>query len=230
MFSIFVICALCWCDGNLNPERLEKGLLKYLFYTEIVLHNFGLLNKKSFVAQEEFVFFQILDQNIFPIQGLSTFRADLDILLEDGDCAYINEEYIDPETCGFEVNENSEYETYLSTNMDILKKLPENTKIRGNINGIEMGEYTIDMGLHVEMKLCDVANDPNTIAVPMAKAVGFTPEKCPPEPGKYANSNFMIKNQNGLPESFPIGQYLLNVTLLTEKETIVVIHIYLTVI
>lgn len=44
-----------------------------------------------------------------------------------------------------------------------------------------MGEYTNDIGLHVETNFCEVAKTPHTIAAPIIKAVGMSSDNCPPK-------------------------------------------------
>ena len=92
-----------------------------------------------------------------------------------------------------------------------------------------MGEYTNDIGLHVETDVCELTSDPHNIAAPIAKAINLGPNNCPPIPGVYGQDNYVIDDQEGLPESFPIGKYLLNITLLKEETVFIQVHLYVSV-
>lgn len=45
-----------------------------------------------------------------------------------------------------------------------------------------MGEYTNDIGLHVETDVCKLISDPHNIAAPVIKVIGLDRNNCPPEP------------------------------------------------
>ncbi|KAK1132495.1 hypothetical protein K0M31_013878 [Melipona bicolor] len=154
-----------------------------------------------------------------------TVEADYDVILEDIDCSQVNEEYI--KTCDFELNYDSTYGASLNSYIEIIKLFPEDVKIKADIFTARMGEYSVDLGFHIETSFCEVISDSNSIARPMIKAVNLDDvDNCPPAPGVYQGEDYVIDNMDGLPPSFPNGHYLVNMTLLNEDTTIVHFDIY----
>ncbi|XP_031831183.1 uncharacterized protein LOC116426424 [Nomia melanderi] len=165
--------------------------------------------------------------------SLCLVQAEIDLLFEDGTCVFTNDKYIKPDSCGMEVEDDSEYGTSLTTRLEIVKAVDKIVAL-GNINAAQMGEYTNDLGLHVEMDLCDALSNPTSIAFPILRALDMAADNCPPKPGVYGRENYVIDNFDGLPDSFPPGKYLLNITLMAgekeKPEPITQFHLYLTVV
>ncbi|XP_076166100.1 uncharacterized protein LOC143146030 [Ptiloglossa arizonensis] len=166
---------------------------------------------------------------IFCMLRWCAVQAELDLIIDDASCVYANEEYVKPGSCSIEVNDDSEYETSLTTHVEIIKQFPEGLKARGNVNGIQMGEYTNDIGLHVQMDLCDEAFSGHNIARVIVEGININPKNCPPEPGIYGKADYVIDNFEGLPDSFLTGKYLLNVTILNEDTLFLNYFIYVSV-
>lgn len=154
-------------------------------------------------------------------------QADYDIILEDIDCSQINEEYI--KSCDLELNYDSTYGASLNTYIEIIKALPEDTKVTADVFTVRMGEYTVDLGLHIDTSFCEVAADSKSIGVPIIRAINMDGDNCPPDPGVYQREDYVIDSMDGLPPSFPDGHYLLNMTLANKDTTIVHFDIYIRV-
>lgn len=45
-----------------------------------------------------------------------------------------------------------------------------------------MGEYTVDLGLHVDKSICEIVADSKSIMVPMLRAIDMDNDNCPPDP------------------------------------------------
>lgn len=45
-----------------------------------------------------------------------------------------------------------------------------------------MGEYTVDLGLHIDTSFCEVAADSKSIGVPIIRAINMDGDNCPPDP------------------------------------------------
>lgn len=45
-----------------------------------------------------------------------------------------------------------------------------------------MGEYTVDLGLHIDASFCEVAADSKSIGVPIIRAINMDGDNCPPDP------------------------------------------------
>lgn len=43
-----------------------------------------------------------------------------------------------------------------------------------------MGEYTVDVGLHVDVGLCEITQNPNSVAVPLLRGLNMEKDACPP--------------------------------------------------
>ncbi|XP_046144953.1 uncharacterized protein LOC123988544 [Osmia bicornis bicornis] len=157
-------------------------------------------------------------------------QANLDIIFDDAECPITDDEYVKHDSCHLEVNDDSEYGTSLSTYFEIIKDFPDDVRVAAKIYGIHMGEYTNDIGLHVETNFCEVAKEAHTIAAPMIKAVGMTSDNCPPKAGIYGTEHFVVNDEDGLPETFPIGKYLINFTLLNDAIIFANFEIYITVV
>ncbi|XP_017758022.1 PREDICTED: uncharacterized protein LOC108549239 [Eufriesea mexicana] len=106
-----------------------------------------------------------------------TVQATYDVIFEDVDCSQVNEEYIS--TCELELDYDSTYGASMSTYIEVIKDFPPDVNIIADVFTVRMGEYTVDVGLHVEVNLCEVAEDPNSIAVPILRAVDMN-GPCPP--------------------------------------------------
>nr|XP_033322505.1 uncharacterized protein LOC117218316 [Megalopta genalis] len=158
---------------------------------------------------------------------LCLVQAELEVLFEDGGCTRSNDEYIKPDSCEFEVEQDSEYGTSVSMSIEVTKKVPSLTAL-ATVLGLERdGEYTVDFGIHVEIDVCQTLSGPVNVAFPIIKAMNIPPDRCPPEPGVYGSEHYVIEksNSDGLPESFPSGKYLFNVTLLTEEGLLIVEYV-----
>ncbi|XP_043510797.1 uncharacterized protein LOC122529078 isoform X2 [Frieseomelitta varia] len=152
-------------------------------------------------------------------------NADYDVILEDVDCSQVNEEYI--KTCDFELNYDSTYGASLNSYMEIIKSFPEDVKLIADVFTVRMGEYSVDLGLHIETNFCEIISDSNSIALPMIKAINFDSlDNCPPAPGVYQGEDYVIDSMDGLPPSFPNGHYLVNMSLLNKDTTLVHFDIY----
>ena len=154
-------------------------------------------------------------------------QADYDIILEDIDCSQINEEYV--KSCDLELNYDSTYGASLNTYIEIIKTLPEDTKVTADVFTVRMGEYTVDLGLHIDTNFCEAAADSKSIGVPIIRAINMDGDNCPPDPGVYQREDYVIDSMDGLPPSFPDGHYLLNATLANKDTTIVHFDIYIRV-
>ncbi|CAD1481221.1 unnamed protein product, partial [Heterotrigona itama] len=151
--------------------------------------------------------------------------ADYDVILEDIDCSQVNEEYI--KTCDFELNYDSTYGASLNSYIEIIKQLPEDLMIVADVFTVRMGEYSVDLGLHIETNFCEVASDSNSIVLPILRAVNLdNMDNCPPAPRVYQGEDYVIDNMDGLPPSFPNGHYLVNITLLNKSTTLMHFDIY----
>ncbi|XP_050590242.1 uncharacterized protein LOC126922075 isoform X2 [Bombus affinis] len=131
-------------------------------------------------------------------------QADYDIILEDIDCSQINEEYV--KSCDLELNYDSTYGASLNTYIEIIKALPEDTKVTADVFTVRMGEYTVDLGLHIDASFCEVAADSKSIGVPIIRAINMDGDNCPPDPGVYQREDYVIDSMDGLPPSFPDGE------------------------
>ncbi|XP_076289521.1 uncharacterized protein LOC143213503 [Lasioglossum baleicum] len=160
---------------------------------------------------------------------LCLVQANLELLFDDAFCKVQNTEYIDPD-CSIEISEDSEYGNSLSVHLEILKKLPS-LKASAKVLGMERsGEYTQDVGLSVTMDICESLAGPPNIADVFVKALNLKSGECPPEPGVYGEEHFVIDTDgnSGLPDSFPGGKYLLNMSILTDgNETLAELDIFL---
>ncbi|XP_060825888.1 uncharacterized protein LOC132912467 [Bombus pascuorum] len=159
--------------------------------------------------------------------GWCMVQADYDIILEDIDCSQINEEYV--KSCDLELNYDSTYGASLNTYIEIIKTLPEDTKVTADVFTVRMGEYTVDLGLHIDTNFCEAAADSKSIGVPIIRAINMDGDNCPPDPGVYQREDYVIDSMDGLPPSFPDGHYLLNATLANKDTTIVHFDIYIRV-
>ncbi|XP_078037061.1 uncharacterized protein LOC144470104 [Augochlora pura] len=164
---------------------------------------------------------------------LCLVQADLEVLFEDGGCVRSNDDYIKPDSCLMDVDQDSEYGTSLSTSIEIIKKMKSVIAL-ASVFGMERdGEYTVDFGVRLVVNVCESLSGPTTsIVFPILKAMNLPSDPCPPEPGVYGNDHFVMEegNSDGLPDSFPPGKYLLNLTLLLDDvELLVEYGIYLTV-
>ncbi|XP_076638456.1 uncharacterized protein LOC143350310 [Colletes latitarsis] len=167
--------------------------------------------------------------SIFCVLRWCVVQAELDVIFDEAMCAYTNDDYFKPGTCKFEVNDDSEYGTSLTSHLEIIKEFPKGTMAAGNVKGIQMGEYTNDMGLQMEMDLCEIASGDQNIALPIMKAIDMSGDTCPPKPGIYGKEGYVIDNFDGVPDSFPSGKYLLNITIFKDDVTISNYLIYLTI-
>ncbi|CAL7948607.1 unnamed protein product [Xylocopa violacea] len=154
-------------------------------------------------------------------------QADYDIIIEDVVCSDINEEYI--KSCDFEVEYDSEYGNSLNSYVEIIKTIPKNAKIIGDIFSARMGEYTVPVGLHVNGYFCEVLGDSDSIIIPIARSVNIDHAECPLEPRIYQRENFVLDSKEGLPTAFPSGHYLLSVTFECDNVTIMHFDVYLRV-
>ncbi|XP_017758030.1 PREDICTED: uncharacterized protein LOC108549246 [Eufriesea mexicana] len=155
-----------------------------------------------------------------------TVQATYDVIFEDVDCSQVNEEYIS--TCELELDYDSTYGASMSTYIEVIKDFPPDVNIIADVFTVRMGEYTVDVGLHVEVNLCEVAEDPNSIAVPILRAVDMN-GPCPPTARTYQLDEYVIDNMDGLPPTFPSGHYLINMTFYTGDTTIVHFDVYIRV-
>ncbi|XP_076750401.1 uncharacterized protein LOC143423163 [Xylocopa sonorina] len=154
-------------------------------------------------------------------------QADYDIVLEDVICSDVNEEYI--KACDFEVEYDSEYGSSLNSYVELIKTIPENAKLTGDIFTSRMGEYTVPLGLHADGYLCQVLQDKDSIIVPIARAVNIHHAECPLKPGIYQRENYVLDSKEGLPTTFPSGHYLISVKFECDNVTIMHFDAYLRV-
>ncbi|CAK9814320.1 hypothetical protein ANTQUA_LOCUS8023 [Anthophora quadrimaculata] len=152
-------------------------------------------------------------------------QADFDVMFEDVECTEFNPEYV--ETCITELNYDSTYGASLDTHINIIKEFPINTKIIADVFTVQMGEYTVSIGLHVDADFCGVVETPNSLAIPMLRAINMDTNMCPAQPGIYEREGFVLDNLDGLPSSFPPGHYLLNMSLVDEKSVLLHIDAYI---
>ncbi|XP_053984251.1 uncharacterized protein LOC128879285 [Hylaeus volcanicus] len=146
-------------------------------------------------------------------------QAHLDLVLEDAECIYANAEYVKEDSCILEVNDDSEYGSSVSSHIEIIKRLPDDIKARGNINGLHMGEYTNDVGIHIDTNLCElIKSGKENIATSMLRVIDLSSNDCPLGPGVYGKDKYVIDNFEGLPNTFPSGKYLINVTLAKDED------------
>ncbi|XP_043258023.1 uncharacterized protein LOC122400565 [Colletes gigas] len=167
--------------------------------------------------------------SIFCMLRWCVVQAELDLMFDEAKCVYVNEEYFKPGSCKFEVNDDSEYGSSLTSRFEIIKEFPKGAMAAGNLKGIQMGEYTNDMGLYMEMDLCEIASGNQNIALPIMRALDVSGDNCPPKPGIYGKEGYVMDNFEGVPDSFPSGKYLLNISTFKDDVTIANYHFYLTV-
>ncbi|XP_054011689.1 uncharacterized protein LOC128894180 [Hylaeus anthracinus] len=158
-------------------------------------------------------------------------QAHLDLMLEDAECVYASAEYVKEDSCTLEVNDDSEYGSTLSSHIEVIKQLPDGIKARGNINGLYMGEYTNDVGIHIDTNLCEMISLGNdNIATPMIRAIDLSSKDCPPGPGVYGKEKYVIDNFEGIPKTFPSGKYLVNVTLAKDEDLLLHYQAFITIV
>ncbi|CAD6221164.1 GSCOCG00005065001-RA-CDS [Cotesia congregata] len=106
----------------------------------------------------------------------------------------------------------------------IIKQFPPETQTHFQILGASMGEYVVQTGLEVQMKLCEILDEP-IIMGPILHLLGFVETDCPPSPGVYGNQGCSIPMEL-MPDHFMPNKYLVIGEVLFEEEKLVVVHIY----
>ncbi|XP_017879812.1 uncharacterized protein LOC108624789 [Ceratina calcarata] len=166
---------------------------------------------------------------LFVISALrwGTVQATLEIMIEDVECTEVNSEYI--KTCEFEVEDDSTYGASLTSNIETIKHFPETVRVIADIFTVQYGEYSVDMGLHIDTLFCEVMENSNSIANFLLTVVNMNDGECPPGPGVYKQENYVVDNTKGLPSSFPSGYYLMNMTFLNDDTVFVHFNAYVRV-
>ncbi|KOC62020.1 hypothetical protein WH47_01812 [Habropoda laboriosa] len=126
-----------------------------------------------------------------------------------------------------ELNYDSEYGANVDTHLEIIKPFPEGLKIIADVIAVQMGEYTLNVGVHLDTDFCELAESPNSLAVPILRAINMDSGTCPPEPGIYEREGYVLDSMDGLPSAFPAGHYLLNMSLIYEESVLFHLDVYL---
>ncbi|XP_012136793.1 uncharacterized protein LOC105662007 [Megachile rotundata] len=166
---------------------------------------------------------------IFCVLLWNNVQAEIEIIFDDAECKYSNDEFVEPGSCEITVDDDSEYGSTVSTHLEVIKQPPEDIRAIAKVYGVNMGEYTNDIGLDVDTNFCEVTKEHHSIARPFISAFGLNDLACPIPPGVYGMEHYVIDNNDGLPESFPIGRYLISISLLNDEYTIITVDIYLTI-
>lgn len=55
-------------------------------------------------------------------------------------------------------------------------------QLQADVFTVRMGEYNVDVGLHLDADFCEIAQGEKSIAVPILRAVNMDGQNCPPKP------------------------------------------------
>ncbi|XP_043272049.1 uncharacterized protein [Venturia canescens] len=146
------------------------------------------------------------------VSGLRVYIED--ISLED-----VDSEYFDVDNTDGYVIDNT-----ISTNLTVIKQLPDDTEAHFKISGLSMGKYTLPTGVDVRMPICEVQDEP-IILGPFFSVLGFSEEHCPPEPGNYHKEGYTLPMEN-LPDDFPNNKYQALFEITAGDESILSAEVY----